>query len=110
MTTDRPADRPLTPDPQRLEPILLAAADQLRDAGQAADALTTRDLVGAVIDGVLRLGSELGAVADAQADACYALLTAELGLSPLVWADRPGSTRAAAVGALTTAARKAATA
>lgn len=109
QTSRGPADRPLTPDtsPATLAPILLAAADQLRNAGCPDDALTTRDLVGAVIDGVMRAGSDLGAVADAQADACYALLAAELGLSPLVWADRPGSTRRAAVTAFTTAARKA---
>lgn len=106
MTTD---PQPTPAARQRLAPILLAAADHLRSAGRPADAITTRDLVGAVIDGVLRRGSDLGAVADAQADACYALLAAELGLSPLIWADRPGSTRSAAVTALTTAARKAAT-
>jgi hypothetical protein len=106
MTSNRPADRPLTPDSRhRLAPVLLAAADVLRQAGRPDDPITgeTGELAGVLVDGVLRAGSTIGAVADAQADACYALLAEQLGVSPLEW----DGTRAQAVTALTTAARKA---
>lgn len=103
---------PVTPDPAatgaRLVPILLAAADRLRTHGQPGDPITGGALADAVIGGVLTCGSDLGEVADGQADACYALLGAVLAADPLAWAGEPGNTRRHAVTVLTTAARKAA--
>lgn len=101
-------------DRDTLARILRGAATDIYLYGHAKGATLRSDgarCAGAAITlSTAARGSTDGAVADAQADACYELLRSVVGAEPVEWNDAPETAPVQVIAALRAAARKAATA